>query len=146
MCVIPVKYVVLNILLLKVWLYLRFGLFRGGIFYSWHLKLFLLQYLPILNGYVCYLFLFIAKLQNVTAAKQTSRHKSRKKIMKMFNQDEGEIECVIGNREICFWQGKKAELSGFTVFICLWLLVQPSSTHYINLVFFNDLFIISDEK
>ena len=26
----------------------------------------------------------------------------------MLNQDEGKIECTVGNREICFWQGKKA--------------------------------------
>ena len=28
----------------------------------------------------------------------------------MFNQDEGKIECAVGNREICFWQSKKAEI------------------------------------
>ena len=28
----------------------------------------------------------------------------------MFNQDEGKIECAVGNREICVWQGKKAEI------------------------------------
>ena len=27
----------------------------------------------------------------------------------MFNQDEGKIECVVGNREMGFWPGKKAE-------------------------------------
>ena len=26
----------------------------------------------------------------------------------MLNQDEGKIKCAVGNREICFWQGKKA--------------------------------------
>ena len=41
---------------------------------------------------------------------------------KMFNQDEGKIECAVGNREICVWQSKKAEIvlilfltSGFAV-------------------------------
>ena len=29
---------------------------------------------------------------------------------KMFNQDEGKIECAVGNREICFWRSKKAEI------------------------------------
>ena len=33
---------------------------------------------------------------------------------KMFDQDEGKIECAVGNREICVWQGKKAEI----VLIC----------------------------
>ena len=28
----------------------------------------------------------------------------------MFSQDEGKIECAVGNREICFCQGKKAEI------------------------------------
>ena len=44
-------------------------------------------------------------------------------------------ECAVGNREICFWQGKQAEIvlililmSGFAVFICLWLLVLPIQT------------------
>ena len=27
----------------------------------------------------------------------------------MFNQDEGKIECEVGNSEICFWQDKRAE-------------------------------------
>ena len=54
----------------------------------------------------------------------------------MFNQDEGEIERAVGNREICFWQGKKAEIGlilfltlEFAVFICLWLLVLPNSNN-----------------
>ena len=57
----------------------------------------------------------------------------------MFNQDEGKIECAVGNREICVWQGKKAEIvlilfltSGFAAFICLWLLVLPNSNNLIN--------------
>ena len=57
----------------------------------------------------------------------------------MFNQDEGNIECAVGNREICFWQSKKAEIvlilfltSGFAAFICLWLLVLPNSNNLIN--------------
>ena len=57
----------------------------------------------------------------------------------MFNQDERKIECAVGNREICFWQGKKAEIvlilfltSGFAVFFCLWLLVLPNSNDYIK--------------
>ena len=29
---------------------------------------------------------------------------------KMFNQDEGKTKCAIGNREISFWQGKKAKI------------------------------------
>jgi len=29
---------------------------------------------------------------------------------KMFNQDEGKIECAVGNREMGFWLGKKAEI------------------------------------
>ena len=28
----------------------------------------------------------------------------------MFNQDERKIECEVGNREICFWQGNKAKI------------------------------------
>ena len=27
-------------------------------------------------------------------------------LKKIFNQDEGKIECAVGNRELCFWQGK----------------------------------------
>ena len=30
-------------------------------------------------------------------------------LKKMFNQDEGKIECAVGNREKGFWPGKKAE-------------------------------------
>ena len=26
----------------------------------------------------------------------------------MFNLDEEKIKCALGNKEICFWQGKKA--------------------------------------
>ena len=55
---------------------------------------------------------------------------------KMFNQDEEKIKCALENREICFWQGKKAEIvvflfmtSGFAVFICLWLLVMKNSNN-----------------
>ena len=58
---------------------------------------------------------------------------------KMFNQDEGKIECEVGNRMICVWQSKKAEIvlilfltSGFAAFICLWLLVLPNSNNLIN--------------
>jgi len=58
---------------------------------------------------------------------------------KMFNQDEGKIEYAVGNREICVWQSKKAEIvlilfltSGFAAFICLWLLVLPNSNNLIN--------------
>ena len=47
---------------------------------------------------------------------------------KMYNQDEEKMECAVGNREMGFWQCKKAEIdlisfltSGFAVFICLWL-------------------------
>jgi len=57
----------------------------------------------------------------------------------MFNQDEGKIECAVGNGEICVWQGKKVEIvlilfltSGFAAFICLWLLVLPNSNNLIN--------------
>ena len=57
----------------------------------------------------------------------------------MFNQDEGKIECAVGNREICEWQGKKAEIvlilfltSGFAAYICLWRLVLPNSNNLIN--------------
>ena len=51
----------------------------------------------------------------------------------MFNQDEGKIECGVGNMEICFWQGKRLFLilfltSGFAVFICLWLLYCQMQT------------------
>ena len=28
----------------------------------------------------------------------------------MFNQDEGKIEDVVGHRDMCFWQGKKADI------------------------------------
>ena len=44
----------------------------------------------------------------------------------MYNLDEEKIECALGNKEICFWQGKRAEIfvflflaSGLTAFICL---------------------------
>ena len=55
----------------------------------------------------------------------------------MINQDEEKIECAVGHREICFWQGKegkKAEIglifvSGFAAFICLWLLVLANSNN-----------------
>ena len=51
----------------------------------------------------------------------------------MFYQEEGTIERAVGNREISFWQGKKAEIvlilflmtSEFAVFICLWLFLLP---------------------
>ena len=56
----------------------------------------------------------------------------------MFNQDEGKIEGAVGNRDMCFWQGKKAEI-GLILFlssdvgirgnICLWLLVLPNSNN-----------------
>jgi len=29
---------------------------------------------------------------------------------KMFNQDEEKMECAVGNREMGFWQYKKAEI------------------------------------
>ena len=32
------------------------------------------------------------------------------RLKKMVNQDEGKIECAVGNREICVWQSKKAEI------------------------------------
>ena len=55
---------------------------------------------------------------------------------KMFNQDEGKIECAVRNREIRFWEGKKAEIvlilflsSGFAVLICLWFLVLTNSNN-----------------
>jgi len=57
----------------------------------------------------------------------------------MFNQDEGKIKFAVGNREMGFWLGKKAEnvlisflTSGFAVFICLWLLVLPNPNNLIN--------------
>ena len=57
----------------------------------------------------------------------------------MFNQDEGKIECAVGNREMDFWQDKKAEnvlisflTSGFAVFICLWFMVLPNSNNLID--------------
>ena len=59
-------------------------------------------------------------------------------LKKMFNQDEGKIECAVGNREMCF-----AEIvlilfltSGFAAFIFLWLLVLPISNNYINHVLY----------
>jgi len=61
----------------------------------------------------------------------------------MFNQDEEKMECAVGNREMGFWQCKKAEIvlisfltSGFAVFICLWLLVLPNSNNLINHVLY----------
>ena len=69
----------------------------------------------------------------------------------MFNQDEGKIECAVGNREICVWQSKKAEIvlilfptSGFAAFICLWLLVLPNSNNLINHVLFICIRLLSD--
>ena len=60
-------------------------------------------------------------------------------VKKMFKQGERKIECAVGNREICVWQSKKAEIvlilfltSGFAAFICLWLLVLPNSNNLIN--------------
>ena len=57
----------------------------------------------------------------------------------MFHQDEGKIEFAVGNREMGYWQGKKAKIvlilfltSGFAAFICLWLLVLPNSNNLIN--------------
>ena len=53
------------------------------------------------------------------------------------------MECAVGNREIGFWQCKKAEIvlisfltSGFAVFISLWLLVLPNSNNLINQVLY----------
>ena len=71
--------------------------------------------------------------------------KTIKKIRKkIFNQDELKMECAVGNREMGFWQCKKAEMvlisfltSGFAVFICLWLLVLPNSNNLINHVLFS---------
>ena len=64
----------------------------------------------------------------------------------MFYQEEGTIERAVGNREISFWQGKKAEIvlilflmtSEFAVFICLWLFLLPKSkkTRLIMLFFY----------
>ena len=61
---------------------------------------------------------------------------------KMFNQDEGKIECAVGNREICFLRGKESRdcfdfISdvGIAVFICLWLLVLPNSNNKMNHLF-----------
>ena len=53
-------------------------------------------------------------------------------IKKMFNLDEEKIEYALGNKELCFWQGKKAENIVFCIlyvrraaFICLmYLTVQ----------------------
>ena len=50
----------------------------------------------------------------------------------MFNLDEEKIEYALGNKELCFWQGKKAENVVFCIlyvrraaFICLiYLTVQ----------------------
>ena len=61
----------------------------------------------------------------------------------MFNQDEEKMECAVGNREMGFWQYKKAEIvlilflmSRFAAFICLWILVLPSSNNLINHVLY----------
>jgi len=58
-------------------------------------------------------------------------------------KDEEKMECAVGNREMGFWQCKKAEIvlisfltSGFAVFICLWLLVLPNSNNLINHVLY----------
>ena len=58
----------------------------------------------------------------------------------MFNLDEEKIECALGNKEFCFWQGKKAEnvvflflTSGLAAVICLWLLIQIQTTRLIML-------------
>ena len=68
----------------------------------------------------------------------------KKRVKKMFNQDERKTECAVGNREMGFWQGKKAEnifisllTSGSAVFICLLLLVLPNSNNLSNHVLFN---------
>ena len=53
----------------------------------------------------------------------------------MFNQDEGKIECAVGNREICFWQGKKAGIDFISnVGICgIYLsLALGTWNYYIN--------------
>ena len=59
---------------------------------------------------------------------------------KMFNQDEGKIECAVGYRKKGFWQDKKAEIVlvlfltlGFAVFICLICLSHLFLTHHIGL-------------
>ena len=64
-------------------------------------------------------------------------------LKKMFNQDEGKIECVVGNRQMGFWRCKKADIvlilfltSWFAVFICLWLLVLPNSNNLNNHVLY----------
>ena len=33
----------------------------------------------------------------------------RKSVKKINNLDEEKFECTVGNKEICFWHGKKAE-------------------------------------
>ena len=33
----------------------------------------------------------------------------KKNIKNMFNLDEEKTECALGNKKLCFWQGKKAE-------------------------------------
>ena len=61
------------------------------------------------------------------------------KKLKMFNQDEGKIECAVGNRDMCFWQGKKAEIvlilflmSGFAVLFVSGSLYQQIQTTRLN--------------
>ena len=40
---------------------------------------------------------------------QTERYKKKIGIKKMFDQDEGSIECAVGNREICFGRARKPD-------------------------------------
>ena len=55
-------------------------------------------------------------------------------LKKMFILDKEKIECSLGNKSSCFWQGKKEYCvlfltSGLAEFICLWLLVLPNANN-----------------
>ena len=62
----------------------------------------------------------------------------------MFNLDEEKIEYALGNKELCFWQGKKAENIVFCIlyvrraaFICLiYLTVQIIQWHWMYILLF----------
>ena len=52
----------------------------------------------------------------------------------MYNLDNVKMECTVGDKEFCFWQGKKTETvvmllltSGLAAFFCPRPLILPNS-------------------
>ena len=54
--------------------------------------------------------LFSYYFPNVSDISGKGRLGQKNTLKKMFNQDEGKIECAVGNREMGVLQGKKTEI------------------------------------